>query len=80
MSKYSRIRKAICRISHLSTWYIDRTYFKKVKPKTWKESYRKYKKEHIKYYGYNKEHLKKYKDVISDYNIRIWDLPGINNY
>lgn len=76
MSKYSRTRKAICRISHLNVWIVSRSYFKKVPSKTWKRSYREYKKSTIKAYGYNKYGLKRYKDMLSDF-ICIWRLPGI---
>lgn len=80
MSKYSRTRKAICRISHLSYWIVNRSLFRQMKPRTWKDTYRRYKKGMIKCYGCNYHNLKKYQDVIDDYNISIWNLPGISSF
>ena len=53
MSKYSRTRKAICRISHLDYWIINRDTFKRLKTKTWKEEYKKHRKTKILFFGYN---------------------------
>lgn len=46
MSKYSRTRKAICRISRLDYWIVSRTEFKRSarEYKTWKQSYRYFRK------------------------------------
>lgn len=75
MSKYSRTRKAICRISHLKEWIVTRTYFNvhKNQKQTWKQSYKKYKKEIIKCYGYNRYNLPRYCDYIK--NNCVWNLP-----
>lgn len=79
MSKYSRTRKAICRISGLNYWIIDREALKKQKYKTWKESYKKRRKVAILFYGYNPPILFhnnkmvkfpcKYKDAIQKFEI-----------
>lgn len=50
MSKYSRTRKAICRISRLDYWIINRDTFKRLKTKTWKEEYKKHRKTKISNY------------------------------
>lgn len=57
MSKYSRTRKAICRISHLDYWIINRDTFKRFKPKTWKEQYKEHRKTKILFHGYNPSNL-----------------------
>lgn len=44
MSKYSRTRKAICRVSNLSEWLVSRRGFKKASFETWKQSYKKFRK------------------------------------
>lgn len=44
MSKYARTRKAICRVSMLSNWIINRSSFRKCPIKTWRESYKEYRK------------------------------------
>ena len=51
MSKYSRTRKAICRINHLKIWIVNRWYFKRCHVRTMKESYKRKRKEYLKYYG-----------------------------
>ena len=48
MSKYSRTRKAICRISCLSKWIVSRDYFRRHPSETWKQSYKKKRKEYLK--------------------------------
>lgn len=57
MSKYSRTRKAICRISHLDYWLIDKNSFKRFKPRTMKEQYKEHRKTIILFYGYNPSNL-----------------------
>lgn len=44
MSKYSRTRKAICRVSKLKYWIVSRRLFKRYRIETWKQSYKKYRK------------------------------------
>lgn len=44
MSKYARTRKAICRVSKLSNWIVNREEFRKLRIKSWKESYKDYRK------------------------------------
>lgn len=53
MSTYSRTRKAICRVSKLNTdtWLVNRVMFRKNKPKTWKQSYKAFRKNMIMFYG-----------------------------
>ena len=51
MNKYSRTRKAICRISVLSKWIVSRDYFRKHPSKTWKQSYKKKRKNYLKSYN-----------------------------
>lgn len=60
MSKYSRTRKAICRISYLNYWIINRDTFKRLRTKTWKEEYKEHRKTKILFYGYNPSNLISY--------------------
>lgn len=76
MSKYSRTRKAICRISHLNVWIVSRSEFRKNPIKTWKQSYKAYKKRYIKLYGYNKGKLPRYDIAIKKFIIW-YDFPGL---
>lgn len=52
MSKYSRTRKAICRISRLEKWLVSRTYFRKYPSETWKQSYKKKRKNYLRCCNY----------------------------
>lgn len=82
MSKYSRTRKAICRIGKMNHWFVNRDIFRQDKIETWKESYKKRKKEVILFYGYNCPVLYynnkmvkfpcKYKDAIQKF--LIWQI------
>lgn len=77
MSKYSRTRKAICRISHLSSW-ATRSEFKRgmYDTMTWKQSFRKARKDAKIYYEIDKKVSLKYgfskpeKPIILRYNYK----------
>lgn len=82
MSKYSRTRKAICRISRLEIWPVSRTYFRKYPSETWKQSYKKKRKKYLRICtyppsGYSYIYGKvipfpcKYKDALKHF--KIWD-------
>lgn len=88
MSKYSRTRKAVCRISHLSQW-CTRSEFKKgtYETTTWKQSFRKAKKRARRIYEIDKMVTRKLgfskpeKPIILQYNYKearekfsIWKL------
>ena len=65
MSKYSRTRKAICRISVLEIWPISRKKFNPLTQRTWKQDYKRYRKFSLKYYGKRTDTTKlRYKDFI----------------
>lgn len=51
MSKYSRTRKAICRINSLNIWPVNREYFRHYPTKTMKESYKAKRKRYLKYWN-----------------------------
>lgn len=70
MSKYSRTRKAICRIGHLKEWTITRAYFKKYPIETFREDYQR-KRKVLRKLGINK--LPRYKDALKG-PIPIWNL------
>jgi len=83
MSKYSRTRKAICRINHLDYWLINRNQFKRFRIETMKEQYKEHRKTKILFYGYNPFNLTsnygnrvklpcKYKDALNMFII--WRL------
>ena len=73
MSKYSRTRKAICRISYLDHWIVSRDYFRRNPSETWKESWHKYRKWHIKVYNKRNKLTKyRYSELIKKYTI--WQI------
>ena len=83
MSKYARTRKAICRISRLEIWSVNREYFRKYPSETWKQSYKKKRKNYLrccnylpKGYSYIKgKHITfpcKYKDALKHFII--WNV------
>lgn len=51
MSKYSRTRKAICRVNHLNIWMVNKEYFRCHPIRTMKESYKRKRKRYLKYWN-----------------------------
>lgn len=70
MSKYSRTRKAVCRIGCLKEWPITRAYFKRHPTRTFRETYQR-KRKALRKLGINE--LPKYKDALKG-SIPIWNL------
>ena len=82
MSKFSRTRKAICRIGKLNNWIITRGEFKKYPIKSFKVSYKELRKtcieDNTKFYSsVYKDYIKtpcKYKDALNAFTIYLLPL------